>query len=815
MKYCTILILIINREGIIISTRPVSTRNAESEPVADLTYNDYLSAVYSYEDASKASFDAAARLQKIKSEYETIRDEKIDLERKIRDIDNEITMQINAKIGTIKSVWKKSQERFDVKLEQQKAMAIQKAQNDAADFEEKLNDDYTHAVKREKQLKRELVDLSDEYSELERASKSTSNLTVTPVAPDNQEAYDFLVYAKDKKLLTQYQNQMLDQDVNAVCDTWVHDFDELREYQHEFVNSEFYEKLKKGSLTTRIQNEIAATVAIVTAAVMFIISLLMCAPVIRASDPQSVSALFKVACGYNIILSSIGFTEIGVLVSQFVTKYNKRHKDDDGIYILKFANRLSPLWFRLIFGVFGFGIGCFVFRTLTPVQIAVSAFVCALMWLFVKRFGKSDGAHKFYSRFNVFRDRARADIFAEYEMLESGKYNFMVYCYLKYEDIQLYLSIQESQKKIKNVQKAITSNREKYKRASSQHEQAQSIVKSKQGFGKQIEKYRSDRKAQLKQELDRLEAKRPPEPDYEKEAKAALGQALQQKYAEKEKYEKKLTSVQAKFDSAEAALKEEELRSIAPTAQLERINDALRSWKQTPLPEATRFRIVDSMCLETHDNISILHHDSEPYVIRYKSSGVTKNAESMTMLIFHYVHGLCKINPRRLLQINIFDYISDPNEYHENRSFRRLKADGFLEAVQTMNQFELRLFRSPERSRIFFDVFKSQCRRISAAAEKYSDRRDESDDIDIAFANKWTTKRNRFTYQVCIFIVPRESDKNFSPPVAIVELIRSGEYKQKGVLPVFFADESSISPKWAAFIENFGGYESPFDIRIS
>ncbi len=789
------------REGIAINTNEIFSKPEADLAVKDLTYDDYLSAVYSYEDASKAAREAAERVQKTEDEYETALSRNNYLQNKICGIDKKCSEMIESRIVYLKEVWQKSQARFDVKLAPRKADAEQRAGSDIAGFEKKLTDEYRNAAAREKQLQKELLGLSDEYADLERKSKMTSDLTVAADPPEDEEAYGFLVYSRDKKLLTEYQSKMLDERVNDVCDTWVHSVEELKEYQREFSDSEFYKQLREGQLTPKIRREIAATSAVAAAALLFIASLLMSAPFIGSSARESSAVLFKASLGFNTVLSAAGFLELGAALSNFVKR--RRKASDKPTAVLELAGA-APLWaYCAVFCAAGFILGFFMFGSLSPIRIAASAVVCMLCGFLVKRVMLSEIGNRLVSGFDVFHDRARADIFAEYEMRDNGRFNFMIFCYLKYEAVQTYLSMNASRKMIENVQRSISENRDRYKRAAQEHEKAQSIVKSKAGLKGQIEDYRRKRTAQLTKELEELESRRPPEPDYEKEARDSLKEELAKLEEERERSSAKLKGAGEALRSAEESFNAAKAESEQPERQVKRIKDALRSWRQTPLPEATSFRLIDSMCMETSDRISILHHGSKPYVIRYTKSGTQSESENLSMLIFHYVHGLCKINPRRLLQINIFDYISDPTDYLENRSFMRLKSDGFLEAVQTTNQFELRLFRSPERYRTFLDVFQSHGRRIGAVAEKHADNRCAEDDIDIAFANKWTTKRNRLTYQVCIFVVPKEDGKQYLPPQSIMEMIKSGEYFQKGLLPVFFVEDDNVSPKWAGVLDQF------------
>ncbi len=759
--------------------------------IENMTYDDYLSSVYTYEeacaDSSKAQSDAeaaAAARDKLKAELEEMQQQD-DANR--REYDAVVAAEVKKK----KDVWQKSQARFDFKLSNRKAVAQQTAKNDIQSKKDEFDAAVKKAQEQEKTLTRHLKELDDAYQTFKEQQKKFNNFTGRSFPPSDPDALAVLERARDKGLLTKFQLEMLDGDVNKICDTWISGFDGLVQTEDDFSHSEFYRKLVDGNVSKKIHTKIANISAAVFTALLLITVLLL-----FSFPPNAVSFFIKTA----ISTLALG----GVFSSVVHLLYEKLE-----------SVRSLPIKYKIL-AVTGFVVGCIpgvligIFAAAPSQSIGaviwsvLSAFACGMLFRRFLLTGFSGGV---ISKLAFAKDMERKKIFSEYESLENGKYNFMIFCYLKHDHVLTYLSMLYSQNEISSLQERITFNRKDVKYYTEQLEYERKRLgelKNKKGG---IALYEKERMTQLADEIEAIESERPAEPDFEEEARKSLADKLTPLDVKHKLLSDKIAGLENELSTLEDKCRASSQKAFAAREQKKRIAQALRQWKKTPMPASTDYRLLDAMCIDSRSKLTIVHHDLKPYVLRYSPKVRSDDpSETLAMFIYRYIRGLCKINPRRLMQINIFDYVSDPRILVETPSFHKLSDRGVIEGIYSMKEFEIRLFPNSEGYSTFKDLFRLQCSRVSAVLKEHREEIPEGVRPDLALANRLNRDDGElFLYQVCIFVVPREEDSAvFHPPKGILELIDRGSYMRLGILPVFIADSDSISHEWRPVLDKYG-----------
>lgn len=772
----------------------------ERTMIENMTYDDYLSSVYTYEEASADSLRAQAELDSVRCR----RDECAAALRSLKSKDEEIRRRyneiINADVKQKKELWKKSQARFDFKLSNRKAVASQTAKNDIQNKKDEYASELKKAQEQEHSLKKHLAELETDHTALKEEQKRFANFTGKSFPPTDHEALAVLERARDKRLLTKFQREMLEGNVNKLCDRWIKGFDGLTSTEKKFVSSEFYSKLVEGKVTPEVIRSLANAASAVFAALLLIIIAMT-----FAVEPNAFTMVLRTA---------VSTFALGGL---FASGSHLLREKVEAVRFLPIPEKVMLVTAFVLGCTAGFFIGAYVYAPAPGASALIySAAAAASCVLLFRRFLLTRLAARALSKFSFLKDKARKNIFAEYETLEDGLYNFMIFCYLKHDAVLQYLSMQYTQSEIAAISEKLDFNRKDSKYYTEQLAAAkQKYNDLKNGRG-DLEAYERRRNEQLAAELAQIEAERPAEPDFAEEAKKNCEAQLAPLKAE-------LSALSADISEKENSLRvlEEEFnesceQAIILKAQKKRIAAALRSWKKTPMPASTDYKLLDAFCLDTKTKISIIHHDLKPYVLRYSSSGRAKSpSEALAPLLYRCVRGLCKINPRRLLQVNIFDYVSDPEVLLNAASFRKLSERGVIEGIYSMKEFEMRLFSNSEGYSTFKELFKLRCGKVGSVIKEH--RSEIRDDVkpDLALANSFVGESGElFLYQICMFIVPREGEGDrFRPPKGILDLIDRDSSARLGILPLFFADSDSVAHEWIPVIEKYGTSDYIFPIN--
>ena len=774
------------------------TAAADNAVIENMTYDDYLGSVYTYEETSAEAAKARINAEKADRSRKSVAEELTELQRKYDDIDKECKKIIDAVIDRRKQAWKKTNDRFDFLISNQKAVAEQTAQADI----QKMKDKHTSELKKVRTEINEYSDrlksLDEEHERLKADRLRYSNFSGKSFPPRSEDSLSFLQRARRKNLLTKYQSEMLEKSVKATCASWLSGFDSLETAESDFDNSDFYKKLLEGKVTDPIFTKTANICTVFFALIGTILSV---AAVIF--QPNTLTVFFHTALtmlAFGGIFSSV--THVLREKSAAVRSLPLRERP---MLITVFAVGCLP----------GFFIGEFVLApNRSPAALLFTIVFSAACALLFRRLLLTKLSKKLLSRIPYLKDKARKELFEKYEQVEKGKYNFMIYCYLNHSAVLQYLSIKFATSERSRINNSISFNRTDY----SFYEKE--LADSKKRFreistGNAAAAYEQERLRALSEQIAAMESKRPKKPDFELEAKAACAEKTEPLEIEKNELQKKIEETKKRLEPLNDDYTKKSQRAAVLKSQKKRTAAALRQWKRTPLPSATNYSLLDTLCFEEKNRISIIRHDLKPSVFRYEiKDGTTNKDEAVAAAVYRYVKGLCKINPRRLIQVNIFDYVTDPDVYTDTKAFTGLSQKGVIRGIYSMKDFEIRLFTDADGYKTFKNFFRLQISSMRTVFRENSDSIPQGTQRDIALANRISGKSSDlFLYQVCIFIVPRENEAaSFLPPKSFIELIRKEDPIRVGLLPVFFTDNSSISPQWLEITDEFNSSDNVYVI---
>ena len=768
--------------------------------IENLNYDDYLSSVYTYEDACEASRNAQINLAEAEKEFKGIKaelDQLLIQNAKVTDERDKIIAEETAKR---EEIWKKNQARFDVLISTKKALAETNASKDIANKKEEYRSSVDSCKKNISSLHNKIASLDKSYAELKEQQKKFNNFTGADFPPADDKALAVLKRAYEKKLLTKGQEELLAGDVDKPCKQWLSGFDSLIDIEKEFTGTEFYQKLVEGRVTRTVIEKLAAITAIAAG----ILTALLCV-VLAAFEPN----IFSI-----VVHTIVGTLALGAFFASLTHLVRERFEK---VRSLPVPERAMIIMAFLLGAVIGFFTSAFIAAPARGAASLVFFILCsAVCGLLDRRLLMTKLACKYLSKVTFLKDKARKELFSEYENAEDGRYSFMIYCYLCHEAVLLYLSMEYRQMEIDSIRKKIDFNRKDSKHYSEQLETEKQRLEELKSGEQTVKDFERERSSELAKEIADIESKRPALPDFGSEVRTACASKLDPL----EKEHKELSAKIARLSREAKILEEENTRECETAeklrAQKKLIATALRQWKKTPIPAATDYKIVGKLCIDSKSSLKIVTHDCEPIVLMYKPKQFTKTpAESAAPFIYKYIRGLCKINPRRLMQVNIFDYVSDPKYYSSYQAFESLSTAGVIPGVYSQRDFEIRLFSSVSGYRTFKDFFRLRFSRLKTFIDENSSslpegRRSDLADIDRLAADDGSL----FLYQICLFVVPRKDDVPlFHPPKSLLDLIDKGLCKRLGMLPVFIADSDNIADEWKPVVEKYKICDHIFSIN--
>ncbi len=762
----------------------------EGTIISNMTYSDYLSAVYSYEEKAgkKAGYDR--KIIPLKRNRDTKRLELKALEDSVQSNRDERKKIHDDAVNEQKDKWQKIQDRLDVQIAQEIGRAKQQAEAEVNKRKEEYLKEVNEFNERVNYLKGDIFRLDNERKEIEiyRNKYDDYSIDFSPVA--DEKVLELLETARDKHWLTPYHKELLKMNADKVCEKRIQTFEELEEREREFAGSKMIEDIRKGEVTREVINEFAKRAGIVCTAVFALLG------VIAYANPTIAFFLYVQAFMSCLFMGGMSF-DIGRRTAK--KKFPKK----------KQSGKVSLI--TAVSCLLGCAVGLAVWAGLLAGNRNVFSFVYTMFsavgaGIIFKQLLLSDFSEKYLKKLPFLKDRARYYVFKNASKAENGKYNLQIYCYLNHNLVLHYLSIKHKDKINSDIEVKLENNKNLTKKNRAElakmSEKKKELLKKRQNFKEYVKR----RKAKLMKEIREIESRRGSTDTIDFESKLP-----QNVSSEIIRLDAEYEDLQVQIENTQLALKraEEHYNSVRKkyenvSKEYTLIEEALRYWYKTPTPSATDYSLLDALCFESKKQLSIIHHNLQPFAFRYTVNSKDKNpSERLKVTLFKYIRGLIKINPCRMLQINIVDPVSDPKILLDDKRFERLSKMGVINGVYSISDFEIRLFSNERAYNTFRSIFKTQCIEIQKLLTRNKDRIEPGETYSLELANRIRNNENEpFMYQIMMFIVPRDFDRtNFEPPAEVVKSIENGTYLNMGLLPVFFADNNSIHKKWRKVVE--------------
>lgn len=762
----------------------------DSEIISNMTYSDYLSAVYSFDDKA---YDKARYDKKI-IPLEQQRDSKLAmlkaLEQSALDNRSQQRKLHDDAIEEQKKNWQKTQDNLDVLIAQEvfraKHMAFANVNKKKEEYIEE-RDQYNNKVNN---LKDDLLRLDNELKEINIYRNKFDDYTIETSPVEDESVMELLETAKEKRWLTAYHRELLQRDANDVCEKRVDTFEQLAELERDFANSKMVEDIRAGEVTREVIEEFSKRAAVMCAAVVALMA------TIAAANPSLVFF-----CCFQAAASSLMFGGVSLDVGhRLLKKKFPKKKERSKVNLLSlFAGFLGGSVGFLIWAAFIAGVqNLFVF-VYTLLASAATGFLFRQILL-------RPLPERLLKRIPFLQNRARYFVFKNNLKVENGKRNLQIYCCLNRPLVLHYLTIKHIEDINADIENRIKRNRELYKKDRQQLAALaprRKVILEKQ---REFNEYVEQRKDELSREIKSIEARRGDTEsiDFESKLPQNVSSELIRLDAEYEDIQVQIEDTALALKRAEEHLSSARKKYGEAAKEYALVEEALRYWYKTPTPSATDYSLLDSLCFESKNQLSIIRHNLKPfafrYTVRHKESSPS---ESVKVMIFKYIRGLIKINPCRMIQVNIIDPVSDPKILMNDDRFKRLSPMGVIGGVYSVSDFEIRLFSSERSYNTFRSIFKTQCIEIQRVLSANKDKIDEGEPYSLELANRIKNNENEpFMYQVMMFIVPRAFDRtSFEPPHEIVKAIENGTYLNMGLLPVFFVDDESVHKDWRSVVD--------------
>lgn len=762
----------------------------DSDIISNMTYSDYLSAVYSYEDKAgkKANYDR--KIMPLKHMRDTRRLELQTLEESAENNRAERKKIHDDAVNEQKDKWQKIQDRLDVQIAQEVGRAKQQAEAEVNRKKEEYLDEVSAFNDKVSNLKCDIFRLENERKEIEiyRNKYDDYSIDFSPVADEG--VLELLETARDKHWLTPYHKELLKMNADKVCEKRIQTFEELEEREREFAGSKMVEDIRKGEVTREVIKEFAKRSGIVCGVVFALFG------TIAQANPTLAFFAYIQAFMSCVFWGGMSFD----ISRRIAAKKFPKKKQKKKVNLISIGTC-----------VLGSALGFLIWTVLFAGNQSIFALVYTLlsavgMGIVFKQIMLAGFMEKYLKKLPFLKDRARYYVFKNASKAENGKYNLQIYCYLNHNLVLHYLSIKHKDEINADIENKLELNRNLHKKDRAEltkmAAQKNEILLKRQKF----KTYVKQRKAQLIKEIHAIESRRGSTDaiDFESKLPQNVSSELIRLDAEYE-------DLQVQIENTILALKraEEHYNSVRKkyenvSKEYTLIEEALRYWYKTPTPSATDYSLLDALCFESKNHLSIIHHNLQPFAFRYTVRNRGKNpSESLKVTIFKYIRGLIKINPCRMLQINIVDPVSDPQILLGDDRFKRLSSMGVISGVYSVSDFEIRLFSNERAYNTFRSIFKTQCIEIQKVLSRNSHRIQPGEPYSLELANRIRNDENEpFMYQIMMFVVPREFDRtSFDPPLEIVKSMENGTYLNMGILPVFFVDNDSIHKKWRRIVE--------------
>ena len=303
----------------------------------------------------------------------------------------------------------------------------------------------------------------------------------------------------------------------------------------------------------------------------------------------------------------------------------------------------AMLVMTFVFGaLLGGTAGVFLVSPHRNVAVLVYGFLCAAATgLLFRRLLMTKFACKHLSGIVHLQDKARKELFEQYENADEGRYTFMIYCYLCHESVLMYLSMEYSQNEIDSIQQKLDFNRKDHKHYSESLASVKSRLASLKSAEQDVTSFERERLERLTAELEQIESERPPQPDFVAEVKKTCASKLDPLDAEHKELSAKISRLEREVRVLKEDCRLESENLLKLRAQKRLIAGALRQWKKTPMPIATDYKLVDKMCIDSKSKLTIVTHNRKPIVLLCKPKQPTDSpADYAASFIYRYIKGL-------------------------------------------------------------------------------------------------------------------------------------------------------------------------------
>lgn len=755
-----------------------------------LEYPDYLSAVYSFGDVLKEK-------QKFERQLVSCDKQKIDIGIKIdavvesmKENREERTKLHDDAIEERKKIFEETQKRLDVIIAQETLREKDEANKIIQKRKENLEKQKAELAEREKRLckdndalKAELRDLKEEQNALDNYSGDN-----TPVADEG--VLKLLVDAQNKNLFAPYQQKLMSESVDKICEKRVHSINDLIIKEKEFAQSDMVKAIRKGKVTSKVIAEFSNVIAVVCSVAMLLCALLT---LILPLDSTLCLCLSLVDLGLSGVLCG------GVLMA-IVEQLGKRFWFDDELS----KEERSLLIFCFVAGVIG---GFFIWKNVLFGKV-YSWFVLYYLLasgaaaLTVRRFLRLDVCTKQLSKLEFLKNRARKHIFNDAVGKKNGRYDLLIYCYINHDAVVEYLSIKFKKKKtlantsrIELNQNIVKHNLNEVAKLIPEWDR---IKKLEEDMLKENERTNEE----LAQKIEKIESRRgnTDNVDFEDEISQNVLDKLAELDEEFAKLSKNKLALESECNKIEDEYESAKENLTKASSDYEAVKKTIVAWTDSPLPTETDFRLCDTFCLEVGEQIGLIHHNLKPTMISYNLTKEHENPISPIIgIISSCIKGLMKINPKNMIQFSIIDPVSDPDILLSDKNLNKTSENGIIHGTYSLRGCEIRLLDSRESFSVFMN---SLARRITDLKRFLNEKADcipHDTPKNYDLANRLLrSDTSPFTYQIMIFVVPRSADvTDFMPPHSVTEIMRAKmDIYKTGIFPIFFVNNGNIHKDW-------------------
>lgn len=777
----------------IASVNDPEEEDEDSELISNMTYRDYLSAVYGYEDKAFLQSQCEKKLLPLEQFRDAKKNELTALEQAANNNRDRRSRLHDDAIEGQKELWQKTQDKLDVLITQEKLRITKDAKDEINKKKNDFLEEHNKFKTKVDELKGDMQRLDNEFEEIKiyRNKVNESSIEIPPI--EDESVLDLLLEARDKHWLTAYHKELLQRDADDVCLNRVESFEDLTELEQDFASSQMVADIRQGKVTREVISEFAGRAAIVSGVFFALMG------TIGAANPSLVFFVF-----FQVI-SSCMF--LGGMTLDIVTKALKKKFPAKRT---RSKIKIAAVSAGLLVGAMGFPLWAVINSSQGILSFIYTLISSAAAGLFIKQLLLGKIPERILKTLPFLQDRARYYVFKNNLKTEKGKHNLQIYCYLNRNLVINYLTLKHRDDVNADIERRLKENRGKRKKDKSQLMRLAPMQKDLLNKKDEFNSFAQKRTNKLQNDIKQIELRRGDVTaiDFEAKLPQNVSSELIQLDAEYE-------DIQVQIENMSLSVKRAEEHLNAARKQYEKAveacnitEEALRYWYKTPTPLATGYKLMDVICFESKKQLSIIHHNLQPFAFRYIITHKNINpSDTVRLMIFKYIRGLIKINPCRMLQINIIDPVSDPKILLNDERFKRLSPMGVINGVHSINDFEIRLFSGERAYNTFKTIFKNQCIEIQKLLSQNHDFIKPFESYSLDLANRIKDNENEpFMYQIMMFIVPRAFDHiGFEPPIEVVRSIENGTYLNMGLLPIFFVDDDSIHDNWKKVIELCSG----------